>query len=48
MVEAVLILATVLQRFDIEDVPEHEVTPWATLTLRPRNGLRLRVRARAS
>jgi cytochrome P450 len=41
MMEAVLVLATVYQRFRLTLAPGHRVTPWPTMTLRPREGVRL-------
>ena len=48
MMEAVLILATVAQRFRLSLVPGHPVTPWVSMTLRPKEGVRVRVEQRAS
>jgi hypothetical protein len=36
----------VAQRYRLELVPEHRVEPWALITLRPRNGIRMRIRPR--
>lgn len=44
--EAVLILATVAQRFRMEPVPGHPVEPWPSITLRPRHGLRMTLHRR--
>jgi cytochrome P450 len=41
MMEGPLILATVLQRFRIELVPDHPVVPDPTFTLRPKYGLKV-------
>lgn len=38
--EAVLVLATILQRWRVRMVPDHPVEPVALITLRPRHGLR--------
>ena len=38
--EAVLVLATILQRWRVRLVPEHPVEPVALITLRPRHGLK--------
>lgn len=46
LVEAVLVLATLLQSVDIDPVPGFPVTPWVGVTLRPAHGLRVRVRRR--
>ncbi|HEV3418017.1 MAG TPA: cytochrome P450 [Pirellulales bacterium] len=39
MLEAVLILATMAQRFRFELVPGQRIVPWATVTLRPKHGI---------
>ncbi len=39
MMEAQLILATVMQRFRLRLVPEHKVELEASITLRPRHGI---------
>jgi cytochrome P450 len=39
--EAVLILATIAQRFRLTLAPGHRVEPWPTITLRPRYGMRM-------
>ena len=39
LLEAVLILATVVQRFELERVPGRDVEPHCAITLRPRDGL---------
>jgi cytochrome P450 len=39
MLEAVLVLAAIAQRYRFTIVPDHPVEPWATFTLRPRNGI---------
>jgi cytochrome P450 len=39
MLEAVLILASVVQRFELERVPGRHVEPHCAITLRPRDGL---------
>jgi cytochrome P450 len=46
MMEAVLILATIAQRFRLELVPGQRVTPAPYITLRPKPGIRIRVGAR--
>jgi cytochrome P450 len=40
MMEAVLILATIAQRFRFTVAPNQTVEPWPTFTLRPRNGIK--------
>ncbi|MGH7468224.1 MAG: cytochrome P450 [Longimicrobiales bacterium] len=47
MMEAVLLLATVARRFRIEGVPDQRITPFPTITLRPRDGVWARVYRRA-
>jgi cytochrome P450 len=39
MMEATLILATIARRFRMNPITDHEVTPWPSITLRPRNGV---------
>jgi cytochrome P450 len=39
LMEATLVLATIAQCHRFRLVEGHEVTPWASLTLRPRNGV---------
>ena len=46
MMEAVLILATVIQRFSLELVPGQTVTPWPSITLRPASGIRVSLHQR--
>jgi cytochrome P450 len=48
MLEAVLIAATVAQRFRFELVPDHPVKLWPSVTLRPRHGIRAICRAAIS
>jgi cytochrome P450 len=43
MMEAQLVLATVLQRVRLELVPGHPVAPEPSITLRPRRGMLMRV-----
>ncbi len=40
MLEAVLILATIAQRFRFELVPGQRIVPWPAVTLRPKYGIR--------
>jgi cytochrome P450 len=47
LMEAQVVLATLAQRFEPELVPEQDVVPDATFTLRPRHGVRMRIRRRA-
>jgi cytochrome P450 len=46
MMEAVLLLATIAQRFRVAPVTSDPVTPFPTITLRPRGGVTLRIAAR--
>ncbi|MBI1902378.1 MAG: cytochrome P450 [Planctomycetia bacterium] len=43
MMEATLVLAAVVSRFEMSLVGGHPVVPWATATLRPRHGIRVRL-----
>jgi cytochrome P450 len=45
--EAVLLLATIAQRFRLTAVPGHEVVPVPSITLRPSSGVRMVVHARS-
>ena len=44
--QSVLMLASIVQRFQMNQVPGRSVTPYAGVTLRPRNGAWIRLRAR--
>jgi cytochrome P450 len=46
LLEGVLLLATIAQRFELDLVPGHPVEPEPMLTLRPRHGMMMTVRAR--
>ena len=46
LLEATLVLAMTLRRFDVQVVAEHLVEPDPILTLRPRNGIRVRLAER--
>ena len=46
MMEAVLLVATIAQRFRIAVVPGHPVEPFASITLRPKYGLKATIAAR--
>ena len=48
MLEAVLVLAELGQRFRVRPAPGHEVVPQARVSLRPRDGLWMRPEARAA
>jgi hypothetical protein len=40
------VLATIGQRFRFQLVPEHQVIPLASITLRPKNGILVRLETR--
>jgi cytochrome P450 len=46
LMEASVVLATVGQRFRFALAPDHQVNPLASITLRPRNGIQVRLEAR--
>jgi cytochrome P450 len=46
LMEASVVLATVGQRFRFTLAPDHKVTPLASITLRPKNGIQVRLEAR--
>ncbi len=46
LMEASIVLATVGQKFRFRLVPGHRVTPLASITLRPRDGVRVSLEAR--
>jgi cytochrome P450 len=46
LMEAAILLAAVAQRFQIDLVPEQTIEPFASITLRPRSGVRVRLRQR--
>ena len=48
MMEAVLLLATIAQRYRLRLEPGFEVTPWTGITLRPKNGVRVSLEGRRS
>jgi cytochrome P450 len=43
IMEAVLILATIAQRFKLTLAPAQTITPWPSVTLRPKTGIRMRL-----
>jgi cytochrome P450 len=47
MTEAVLILATIAQRYRLQLVPDNPIEPQGLITLRPRYGLRMNLERRA-
>jgi cytochrome P450 len=44
LMEAVLLLAAIAQKFQIEVIPEFEIVPQASITLRPETGIQVRLR----
>lgn len=48
MIEAILILATIAQRFSARWLPERTVTPFPSITLRPKGGIWAELRERRS
>jgi cytochrome P450 len=46
LMEATLVLATVAQHFRLRMMPDQEVVPLASITLRPKNGVAMRLEAR--
>jgi cytochrome P450 len=48
MLEAMLIVATIVPRFHFELASEPPVVPWPSITLRPRHGVHAVVRARTN
>src|SRR5712675_825204 len=46
LMEASVVLATIGQKFRFQLVPEHRVIPLASITLRPKNGILVRLEAR--
>lgn len=46
MMEAILVLATIVQRFRLKLVPGQDVTPWVAPTVRPKYGLKMTVEKR--
>ena len=46
MIEAVLVLTTMAQRFSMEWQPDRKVTPFPSITLRPHGGVWLKIKGR--
>jgi cytochrome P450 len=46
MMEAVLLLATIAQRYRLRLAPDARVTPWTGITLRPKEGVRVKLEER--
>jgi len=47
MMEAVLVLATIAQKYRLKLVQDQVVEPWPVFTLRPRNGIRMALEKRS-
>ncbi len=45
LMEAVLMVATIAQRFDLELVPNQRIEPQPSITMRPKYGMKMRVKA---
>jgi len=48
MMEATLLLATIAQRYRMHLAPNQRITPMPSITLRPRNGIRVKLEQRAN
>jgi cytochrome P450 len=48
MMEAMLLLATIAQRYRLRTVPDHPVIPVPSFTLRPKYGIKMTLEARSS
>jgi len=46
LLESVLLLATIAQRFRLTLIPGQQIVPWASLTLRPKNGIKVKLESR--
>lgn len=46
MMEAVLLLATIIQKFELSILPEHPIVPQASITLRPEHGIKVILKKR--
>jgi cytochrome P450 len=46
MMEAVLLMVTILQKFRLDLVPDHPVLPQASITLRPKFGMKMNLKKR--
>src|SRR5690606_4656744 len=46
LMEMQLVLASIVQKFDFQLLPDHPVAPEANVTLRPRNGLWMQLSSR--
>jgi cytochrome P450 len=47
MMEAILLLATIAQRFRMRLTPNQRIVPMPSITLRPKNGIRMRLEGRS-
>jgi cytochrome P450 len=43
MMEAVLLLATIIQKYHLELAPGQHITPWPAFTLRPKHGIKMKL-----
>ncbi len=48
LMEAVLLLATIAQKFELTLVPDHPIVPQASITLRPLYGVKVTLKQRLS
>jgi cytochrome P450 len=48
MMEATLLLATIAQRYRIRLAPNQRIAPLASITLRPKNGIRVELEERVA
>ena len=46
MMEATLLLASIAQRYQFRLVPDQRIEPLPSITLRPKNGIRVQIQAR--
>lgn len=46
MMEATLLLASIAQRYQLRLVPDQRIEPLPSITLRPKNGIRVQIQAR--
>jgi cytochrome P450 len=46
MMEAILLLATIIQKYHLSLVPNQDITPWSALTLRPKHGIKMKLSKR--
>ena len=48
MMEATLLLAMIQQKYHLEVVPEHPIEVFASVTLRPKHGIRVTLQRRTA